>query len=240
MSLSTFVDIFVIAFILIGLILGMKKGLIKSAVSFIGLLAIVILSYTFRYKIAEFLIDKMPFFEFSGFEGLTSLNILLYNVIAFVVIFIVLYCVLNIIITVTGFIDTLLKFTVIWVIPSKIGGAIIGALEAIAFVFIILFVLASFNGTSSMIRGSKAANYVLEKTPIMGNFLYGISTGARDIYNDIEKMRNDNLETKDINKSIMQMEISYGLITCEKAQELVDTGKVDLGDVTFSCPKGGN
>ena len=143
--MSTVIDVLLVVFIALGTYAGFRKGLIKSLVSFIGLIAIIIISYSFRYTLAEFLIDKLPFFNFAGFEGLTSLNILIYNVIAFIVIFVLLYCALNIVLAVTGFIDTLLKFTVIWVIPSKIGGAIIGFLESWAFVFLLLFVLASFN-----------------------------------------------------------------------------------------------
>ncbi len=233
--MGTVVDILIIIFVLLGALAGWKKGLIKSLVSLIGLIAVVIISYSLRYSLAEFLIDKLPFFNFAGFEGLTAINILVYNVISFIVIFVILYCVLNIVIAVTGFIDTLLKFTVIWILPSKIGGAIVGFLEAWVFVFVVLFALASFNVTANFIIDSKGANIVFDYTPIIGNYLYGTTNGARDIYKGIKELQADETKTtRDVNLYILQTEISYGLITKEKAQELVDIGKIDLGDVQFS------
>lgn len=233
--MSIFVDILLIVFIVLGTFAGTRKGLIKTAVGFVGLVAIVILSYSLKTPIANFLIDNFPFLQFSGsIEGLTSLNILMYNVISFVVIFILLYCVLNIVLALTGFIDTLLKFTVIWIIPSKIGGAILGFLEAWVFLFLIVFVLAQFNTTNDFIKNSSVSNVLLNHTPIIGNYLGGAREAAEEIYNGIEKYTKDESKTTtDLNLYILQVEINYGLISKEKGQELIDTGKINLGNVMF-------
>ena len=136
-------DIIILLIIILGTLAGVKKGLLKTLVGVVGLVAIVIISYTLRLPLANFLIDTLPFFEFGGvIEGLTSLNVLIYNVIAFIVIFVLLYCVLNIVIALTGFIDTLLKFTVIWIIPSKIGGGILGFIESWVFVYLVLLYIS--------------------------------------------------------------------------------------------------
>ena len=66
------IDIILLAFIALGTYLGTRKGLIKTAVSFVGLVAIVIISYTLKSYLANFLIDFLPFFNFGGaLEGLT-------------------------------------------------------------------------------------------------------------------------------------------------------------------------
>lgn len=238
--MKVLLDIILIVFIILGTLLGMKNGLIKSLVGLIGLVAIVIISYTLRIPIANFLIDKLPFFSFGGeLAGLTSISILIYNVLAFVVIFVVLYCVLNIILTVTKFIDTLLKFTVIWIIPSKIGGAIIGFLESWVFLYLALFVLAQFSITNAWIKNSTVSNFVLDHTPIVGTYLNGAKLAAREIYTGIEKYRKDNTKTtEDLNLYILQVEINYGFVTKEKAKELMDIGKIKLENVLFG--KGNN
>ncbi|MBE6157052.1 MAG: CvpA family protein [Firmicutes bacterium] len=236
--MSIVVNIILIAFIILGTYAGFRKGLIKSLVSFIGLVAIVILSYSLRVPLAGFLIDKLPFFGFSGIlEGLTSLNILLYNVIAFIVIFILLYCVLNIVLAVTGFIDTLLKFTVIWIIPSKIGGAIVGFLESWIFLYLILFVLAQFSFSAGLISDSKISDIILNNTPVVGNYLGGAQKAAKEIYEGIEKYTNDETKTtEDLNLYILQIEINYDLITSDKANELMQIGKIGLERVSISRP----
>lgn len=232
--MSMMIDFILIALIILGVLAGMKKGLIKSAVSVIGLVTIVIISYFLRTPIAEFMIDKLPFFNFKGFEGLTSINILVYNVIAFILVFVLLYCLLNIIIALTKFVDTLLKLTVIWIIPSKIGGAILGFIETWVFLFLILFALGSFNVTAPYVMDSKVANVIIDHTPIIGNYLSGVTKSAKDIYKGIEEMRNDETKTvQDLNLYILQVEISHGLISKEKAQELIDIDKLMVGNVRF-------
>lgn len=227
------VDVLVLVFVLLGAIAGWKKGLIKSAVNLIGLVAIVIISYALKGSIANLLIEKLPFFNYAGiFAGLTSINILIYNLIAFIVIFIVLYCLLSIIIAVTGFIDTLLKFTVIWVIPSKIGGAILGFLEAWVFVFLVVFTLAQLSLTSSFIFDSKVGMFMLNHTPIVGTVLSSSRNAIQDIYNEIEIVSTDENKTDEyLNLTILQIEINNGLITKEDAQTLIDTGKINIGNV---------
>lgn len=229
--MSTIVDIILVAFIVLGTYAGTRKGLIKTAVGFVGLVAIIILSYSLKNPLANFLIDTLPFFEFSGsLEGLTSLNILIYNVISFVVIFILLYCVLNIVMALTGFIDTLLKFTVIWIIPSKIGGALLGFLEAWLFVFLAVFVLSQFSFSNGLINDSKVSDVILNHTPVIGNFLGNASKAAQDIYEEIETHEGD---TKSLNLTILQIQINYGLISKEKATELMETGKIGIDNVMF-------
>lgn len=233
--MGMFVDILLIIFIVLGTFAGTRRGLIKTAVGFIGLVAIVILSYSLKTPLANFLIDNFPFFNFSGaIEGLTSLNILIYNVISFVVIFILLYCVLNIVLALTGFIDTLLKFTVIWIIPSKIGGAILGFLESWVFLFLVVFVLEQFNITNSLIKDSSVANIILNNTPIIGNYLSGASNAAYEIYEGVEEYTSDETKTTtDLNLYILQIQINNGIISKQKAQELLDIGKINLGNVMF-------
>ena len=74
-KLSTVVDILIIVFLLLGTYAGWRKGLIKSLVNFIGLIAVVILSFYLKTFIANFLIDTMPFLNFAG------LNLCIYYII---------------------------------------------------------------------------------------------------------------------------------------------------------------
>ena len=233
--MKVLIDILIVAFIALGTYLGFRKGLLKTLIGLIGLVAIVIISYTLRVPIANFLIDKLPFFDFGGsFAGLTSLNILFYNLIAFIVLFIVLYCVLNIIMTLTGFIDTLLKFTVIWVLPSKIGGALLGFLETWVFIFLVLFVLVQFNFTTKLVTDSTVANVVLDHTPIVGTYLGGAKRAAKNIYASVKKYTDGEITSqRDLNVEILNIEIVNGVISKQKANELIETGKLKLEGVMF-------
>lgn len=228
-------DVFLVIFIVLGTYMGARKGLIKSAIGFVGLVAIVIISFYLKTGLASFLIDKLPFFNFGGsLEGLTSINILVYNIIAFVFIFIMLSCVLNIVIAVTGFIDTLLKFTVIWIIPSKIGGAIIGFLEAWVYIFLVVFILGQIRVTSSWVDDSKIGDFILNHTPVMNTILGDARDAANEIYAIVKDVEGSSDEEKrDINISILQIEMKYNLITKEEVSTLISTGKLELDGVMF-------
>ena len=118
--------------------------------------------------------------------------------------------------------------------PSKIGGAIIGLIETWVFAFLIVFILGQFSLSQSYIADSKISTFMLDHTPIVANYLGGARAAAKDIYDVIEQYKNsDSRSVTDINLNILQLEIKYGLVTKEKAIELVQTGKVDLGNVLF-------
>ena len=55
----TGIDIVILLLLLFGTYLGWRKGLIKSVFNLVGLVAIVIISYSLRYYLAEILIDKL-------------------------------------------------------------------------------------------------------------------------------------------------------------------------------------
>ena len=230
------VDIILIAVIVFGVIAGAKRGLIKELVGLVGLVSIVIISYTLRTPLATFLIDKLPFLPFAGsLTGVLALSILIYNAISFVVIFVVLYCLLSIIIKVSGFIDTLLKLTVIWVIPSKIGGGILGFMETWVYLFIVLFVLAQFSITNMLIHESRVTKIILNNTPIVGTYMRGAKNAALEIYDSVREFEKDDTKTQsDLNLRVLQIEINYGLVSKAKANELIETGKLELDGVQIA------
>ena len=66
-------DIGIILFIIMSMIVCAKKGLIKSAVSLVGIILVFIIALTFKEQLGNFLCKYLPFFNFSGnLEGLVS------------------------------------------------------------------------------------------------------------------------------------------------------------------------
>lgn len=219
-------DFIIVLILILGTLIGIKKGLIRSLVSFIGLIAVVIISYALRRPVAEYMIDNLPLFKF---DGLSSLSVLLYNIIAFMVIFIILYSILCIILKVTKFIDTLLKITVVWIIPSKIGGAIIGFFKTWMYVYLILFVMVQFSSTSALVISSGVAKFILNHTPIIGGYMNNARGAAEDIYGELAKYSDTKIkDLNELNAYILEVEVSYDMISEEKAKELIENGKVDI------------
>lgn len=224
----TIVDSILILFLLLGAVLGFKKGAIKSLVVLIGTLILVVVSYYLKNPIAELLLDYCPFIKFGGtWTGLVTLNILLYEAIAYVLVFVVLSSILSLLVKVSGILEKILAATIILGIPSKIIGAVLGFLEALVFSFIILFVLLQFNMTSEMVSDSSVARSIIDKTPIIGHMVNDTYKAIQDINKLQEKYKNDS--NKDAyNAEILTIMLEYKVVTPEVTQKLIIDKKLNF------------
>ena len=120
-------DVVCILIILLFTVWGFKRGVIKSIVQLVGTCTVLVLAFVFKDFIANLLMDFLPFYNFGGvFNGISSINILIYELIAFILLFVIFYCILSIIVNLAGIVEKLLKLTIILAIPSKILGALLG------------------------------------------------------------------------------------------------------------------
>ena len=226
------VDIISVAVILVILlcgVLGFKKGVIKTGVQLIGTICVLIIAYALKDSVANLLMKYLPFFNFGGiFEGITAINILMYEMISFIVIFILLYCILNILLTLSGAVEKLLKFTIILAIPSKILGFILGLMEGVIFTYMILFVFLHLPQTENMVMDSKVALVVLERTPFIGSVALK-TTLALEKINDIVTDLNDNTSRDEINFNVIHTLVYYKIISQEDVEELMKSGKLRVG-----------
>lgn len=224
----TIVDSILILFLLLGAVLGFKKGAIKSLVALIGTVVVVVVAYYLKNPVAELLLDYCPFLKFGGaWTGLVTLNILLYEAIAYLLVFVVLSSILSLLIKVSGILETILKMTIILGIPSKIIGAVLGFLEALVFSFIVLFVLLQFNATSKMVSDSTLARSIIDKTPIIGHMVNDTYKAIQDINKLQDKYKNDS--NKDAyNAEILTIMLKYEVVTPEVTQKLINNKKLDF------------
>ena len=226
------ISVIIILIVLLYVVLGFKRGVIRSGVQLIGTIAVLVIAFSLKGLLANFLMKILPFFNFGGvFEGITSINILIYELISFVVIFVILYCILNILLTLSGLIEKILKMTIILAIPSKILGALLGLVEGVIMAFLISFILVHIPVTEKMVMESKIAIVVLERTPIIGTIAARTTLAIEDInnlLNDLDK----NANREEANFKVLHTLIYYKVISEEDAQTLLDNGKIKLGTNT--------
>src|SRR5574344_2057121 len=102
----TVIDSAVIIFLLFGAILGFKRGIIKSAVSFIGIIIVIILAFILKNPLSEFMYTHLPFFNIGGnFAEITVLNILVYEALAFLILCIIFGTILKLVVVFTGLVE---------------------------------------------------------------------------------------------------------------------------------------
>ena len=217
-------DAVIITILIIGVLGGMSRGLIKQVVLLIGLVVCVIFAFYLRTPIATFMYEYLPFFKFGGlFSGVSIINILLYELIAFLIIFSLLYLVLRILLKITGIIEKILDMTIILGFFSKIGGGIVGFIEAYILVFVFLFVCSQPFIRVTGLDSSKVGNFILDKTPVMSSAIEDTRKAINEVYTLTTKYKNDKNK---LNQETIKLFIKYDIITEENVQKLREKGKL--------------
>lgn len=222
--MTSIVDSIIILFLLMGAVVGFKRGVIKSATMFVGAIVVLILSFWLKNPVSKILYSVCPFFNFSGdFEGLTVLNIIIYEAIAFILVYIVLMSVLQIVIKITGGIEKILDFTIILGIPSKLLGALFGFLESYLFVFIALFLLSMLPTTNELILESRLGGVITESSPGLSNLTEESVAAVKEIIS----IKDQNIHNKkEYNKKCLDILLKYDIVKQEAVDELIEKGKL--------------
>ena len=223
------VDVIIIALLIVGGVAGFKAGVIKKLTDFIGMFVVIILAFYLKNYISVIMYENLPFFNFFGLiNGIDALNILLYEVIAFLVIFIALLFVLKVVLMLTGLVEKILKATVILSIPSKLLGIVVGVIEMYVYLFLILVIVSLPIFDSSFLRNSKMNNFILNNTPVLSSVSEEIIDIYGDVYNIIDNRKNKTNEQ--LNEEILKVLIDKRVVTKESAKKLVDRNKVHIND----------
>lgn len=222
-------DAVIILALLLGVVLGFKRGIIKSAVMFIGTILVIVLAYLLKNPISAFLYTHLPFFKLGGiFEGVSVINILIYEAIAFLITFSILMIILKILIMVSGAIEKLLDMTIVLGIPSKILGAIFGLCEAFLFVFVALYAMFQFNLFSSITNDSLYAKKIVGSTPVLSNAVSDAFDSFREIYDLQDKYATKNKNSEEYNKEALEILLKNDVITTDSVRKLVEKDKIDI------------
>ena len=217
-------DAVILVLFIIGILGGIRRGFIKQVVLLIGLVAILVISYYLKNPVATFLYKHLPFFKFNGLiKGVSIINILLYELIAFLIVFSILYLILRILLKVTGIIESLLKATIILGFVSKVLGAIVGLIEAYIIVFIILFVASQPFINISGMEDSRLATFILDKTPVLSNSVRNTRQAVKDVYELRTVYKSD---PKEFNNQAIELFVKYDVISEENVNYLKDKGKI--------------
>lgn len=220
------VDIIILIFLGFGALIGFKRGFTRQLVSLVGIFIILILSFLFKNPISVFLYNNLPFFNFGGiFKDITVLNILVYEVIAFFIVFFVLSIAFRLLLSITKIFEKILNATIILGIPSKILGAIFGVIQYLIYIFVIIYILSLPTFNLSIIKNSKIANTIMEKTPILNK----VCDETIEVFNLVIELKNEYKETTNVvefNQKALDIMIDKGVITKENAQNLIKKGKI--------------
>ena len=221
------IDVVIIFGLILGGMAGARNGVFKQTTLLIGTILCFVLSWLLKDFIANFLSYTLPFFNFAGpFEGLTSLNIVMYQLIAFLILMALFTSVLVVLLKITGGFEKFLKFTVLLGIPSKILGFIVGVLEAYVILFAILFFVNQPALNFDVVNESHFKDPILTSSPGLSNMVGDMNDAVNDIYyitKDYHYSQNSNT----FNKRVVNSLLEHNVIDDEYLSELRTRGKIN-------------
>jgi len=221
------IDVVIIFGLLLGGTIGWNNGFFKQTVVLVGTIICFILAWVFKDIIANFLSFTLPFFNFAGpLEGLTSLNIVLYQLIAFLLLLVLFISVLVVLIKITGAFEKILRFTIILGIPSKILGFIVGIIEGYIIMFAILFFLNQPAFNLEIVNESKLTNPILNSSPGLSQVVGNMNDAIGDIY-EITKDYNANENPNKFNKQVVNILLEHNVIDKEYLNKLIEKDKIN-------------
>ena len=127
----------------------------------------------------------------------------------------------QIILSITGLFEKLLRITIIFGIPSKILGFIFGLIEGYVISFVILFFLTQPALSFDLFINSKYCNKILTSSPVLTNITGNTVELMTDIYN-----LKDEKDSNTLNYKILDMMLDKDVVSYETVNELYNNQKL--------------
>lgn len=221
------VDILIVIFLIFGVLLGLKRGFTKELVKALGFIVVVILSYLLKNPLSVLMYEHLPFFSIGILKGSEVLNILVYEIIAFVICVILLSIALKVLLLATTVFEKILNTTVILGIPSKILGAAIGLVHHFVIVFIVLYALTLTCFDTQVIKESYLREKIINNTPILS----GVIDESINVVNEFitlkDKYDDKTISEYDFNYQAIDLFLKYNLVEPSSIEKLIEKEKID-------------
>ena len=216
-------SIVIVLLILLCGVLGSKRGILKELVIIVGTIVVFAIAFFLKDPIASFFCTYLPFFNFRiPLGNLISLNIIFYQLIAFLLVVIVLRLILQILIDVTGVFSKIINATIILALPNKLLGFVVGLLEGYILMFIILNVIAIPMSGSELFMSSGVRQFIVNDSPVLKDCLGGLNYAIEDVLSLSSK---DDKNTNDL--KVIDIMLKYKTVSVEFMDNVKETGKLD-------------
>lgn len=221
------IDIIIILLMGISIVSGFRKGILQQVVMFAGTILVYIIAFFLKNPVADLFFRYAPFFKFAGdIEGIVVLNVVIYQLIAFILVAGILFSIFGIVVKATGILQKAVDMTIILTIPSKIGGAIVGFLQGYVVLFLLLTVLI-IPLSSIGLGESFLANKIIYESPLLSKSLGGVSEAIHDIFTLVGEGYDKDTAVNQMNLDTMDTLLKYNVIKPESAQILIDNNKLE-------------
>lgn len=221
-------DIGIILLYIMFFISGFKRGVIKELASLAGIIAVFIFSYILKGYLGNIFCLIFPFFKFSGtYEGITVINIILYQLLAFIIIFSVLIGLYGVVLKISKWLQKIVNMTIVLWLPSKILGGIVSLITGRIVLFIIFVILLIPLKDQAIYHESKQVNKIIYKTPILSKSTNKITTAVEELNTLGENLRSKKISKNAANLEGLDIILKYNITNKKTIEKLEEAHKLD-------------
>jgi len=222
------VDVILLLLLGLGGVIGFKRGFFKQTVMSIGIILVIVLAFVFKNPVSAFLYAKLPFFNFGGFfAGVSALNILVYEIIAFLIVASIFFIIFRILVGFTSLFEKILNFTIFLGIPSKLLGIVMGFIEAYVWIFVFLYILTLPVFNIKLIEDSKYKDSILNKTPIISKYTNKMVQTFKEIY-ELKDVFADETDSNKVNLEVIDVMLKNKIVAVKSVEKLYADGKLKV------------
>ena len=226
MSLNIF-DIGIVLLCLMFFIVGAKNGVIKEVFSLAGTIAVFVIAFMFRGILGNVMCIALPFFKLSGaLEGITAINILLYQVIAFMLLFFILLSVYVLIMGISSVFQKLVNLTIILIPVSKLLGGVVCLVKGYIIMFVVFLLLMIPLKNAAIYKESKLVNMMLYETPVLSEFSSKITSPVEDIYSLANQVSKKKITSQKKKKKTVDIMLKYKVCDKDLIRTLIRKNKL--------------
>lgn len=221
-------DIGIILLLVMFIIVGFKNGAIRELFALVGIVVVFVLSYSLKGILGNILCIVLPFFKITGVvEGLSVMNILLYQAIAFMIVFAILLTLYEILLKVSKFIQKIVNLTIILILPSKILGGIIAFVKGWIVLFAVFLCLMIPLKNTELFTSSTMVNKIIYNTPVLSSHSSNFINSVEEIYNLEKKLSNKEISKNEANLKTLDLMLKHKIVDKSTVEQLVKLHKLD-------------
>ena len=221
-------DIGIILLLVMFIIVGFKNGAIRELFALVGIIVVFVLSYSLKGILGNILCIVLPFFKITGVvEGLSVMNILLYQAIAFMIVFAILLTLYEILLKVSKFIQKIVNLTIILILPSKILGGIIAFVKGWIVLFAVFICLMIPLKNTELFTSSTMVNKIIYNTPVLSSHSSNFINSVEEIYNLEKQLSNKEISKNEANLKTLDLMLKHKIVDKSTVEQLVKLHKLD-------------
>lgn len=222
------VDFVIVLILLYGIYRGYKSGGITSFIALVSMLLTFVIAYFLKNPLSALMYENLPFVKFGGvFTNISSINILFYEAIAYVICFIIITAIFRVLLKVTHLVDKVIEKLSVTKLLSKILGVIFGFLEYYIYIYVFILLMSVTPVTMEYFDGSFLSDFILTKTPLVSDVTVKLNSTVKEVYEICVEYKGSDSKKQADYKALDTM-LKYEIITTKSVKKLGDAGKIEV------------